>query len=1629
MAYATFRWTNYTGGLSYDPSYLVDGILTNYASEDSPAGDAICTTNQCDGTDLGTISAVEIRAYGYAVGDDDFNLQPQFNQGLAVGDNHFWAPTGAPAWGSYFNITLDSNAPSPWTWTDIQNLYLHLDYDKVGPKSNLIYVAQVEVRVTYTEGDLSVNVYDTTTVTDDTTVNKNSENVYEFETTTITDVPTVERFSNEKDADVYDSSTVTDVPTMERVIHVLDVSVYDETTITESLWRYDDEVTVTESVTVEITTAGANNVNVHDDTTTTDDATVTIPTVHINVYDTTTVTDYSDVSKNREDISVYEETTITDYVNASTPTFYIYKYDNTTTTDYSSLAIPIVHINVNDGTSVTDVVSDIRVPTLYVDVSDSTAVTDYSVATKDSENINVYDETTVTDVVDNAPLPYVLLDTPANEDTVYDATPDFVFTGYDAESDDLEYNIQIDTSIDFDSQSGDPLHDRVSIDDQGFSGTGDPHPWASGVEITYTLPNLAESFEGFSTGAVPPLTDWSFYTDHTQDYWSIADVSSYGTPSKSTRTIMYTKTDEGISKDAHAINDLLLYDNYTVYTKVAINTNNDNAGLVLAWGGLGDNIRIRLNPYGDFVQVAGFGRWSFWYEDPLTVDIDVWYEIKAVVTPSQILCYVKRLDASSWTLIRTLTTELSGYAPSGWAGVSVGGYTMPTAYFDDFTIIADNAVAGPEPNKLENGTYYWRVRAIDPDGGNEYGAWSETRELTVNAPIVIFTQDYASPTDVISVESAINISVYDESTITEDNTEYAPILYINSYDTSTVTDTPSFAGTLAVYEFEETTVTDEVDLYTSIEYASTYDDVTAEDSVSLYVTPLNLSVYDDITVEDVPYALVPTIHVSTYDSTSVTDATEDLVPTLYIDSLQNKRRGFVVHLEGMSDSEIDDQLALMAAAHTDWIRLEFSIGIIEQTEDVYVWDKYDYIVNKALSHGIQILGMIVQYSATCPVWARVSGSSGNYLIDPTAYVDLAGEIANRYDGDITYYELGNEPNATVFWGNLTPSASDYVNDYVKPTYTAIKTANANNVVVTGGITLGGVNYATYMFDAGLSGYYDLFGTHPYNEGGAPTFSYVDEIQAVMSSYGDGDKKQMLTEVGWSTYTGTYGVSDATQADYLEQLYQLTATTDSETYRPVVFWYDFKDDGTDPDEHEHNFGVVEYDLTPKLAYAAFRDDTQFPADETFVTDSSVVYAGYWRVDVGDIVVTSDSRVNMITNSSFESAGTWLYSSQYGTALWPNSDYSYDESNSGKMTLSEAWGAWGNYYMQQDIPVTPGVTYTVSAYYYIPAATVNVSLAITLTDSDDPGWLPRVSSDFTSVRDTWTRISKSWTIPEGTTNLRVILDATGNDTTDGSWYWDAVLVEKSSTLEDYISGTDTSGFTELEVITNLQINVYDDTATTDAVSVNKSSENISVYDSSTVTDAVSVSTSAILLSDYETTNVTDDSTVSIPTLHVNAYDTSTVTDTPSFAGTYAVYEYEETDVTDSPTLVKSALDLSVYDDTTVSENIDIGKDESINVYESVPVTDGSDITLTTLDINVHDDLSVTDTGSASIPAVHVSAYDVSVVTEGVSVDVAITSVDITVYDSSSVTDHSIISGVVDLEIVVLNFVDSPARIING
>lgn len=130
------RWSN--------PNNMIDNNLETFASESVDEDYARINGTTCLGTDLGIITKVEVRPYGYGDGNDkiDFSFSS-----LQEVEYEVTMPASA-GWGTWCNVTDDPKIGG-WTWAKIATPVWYVSYDKVGA-GNPMYCAKVEIRVTYT---------------------------------------------------------------------------------------------------------------------------------------------------------------------------------------------------------------------------------------------------------------------------------------------------------------------------------------------------------------------------------------------------------------------------------------------------------------------------------------------------------------------------------------------------------------------------------------------------------------------------------------------------------------------------------------------------------------------------------------------------------------------------------------------------------------------------------------------------------------------------------------------------------------------------------------------------------------------------------------------------------------------------------------------------------------------------------------------------------------------------------------------------------------------------------------------------------------------------------------------------------------------------------------------------------------------------------------------------------------------------------------------------------------------------------------------------------------------------------------------------------------------------------------
>ena len=269
-------------------------------------------------------------------------------------------------------------------------------------------------------------------------------------------------------------------------------------------------------------------------------------------------------------------------------------------------------------------------------------------------------------------------------------------------------------------------------------------------------------------------------------------------------------------------------------------------------------------------------------------------------------------------------------------------------------------------------------------------------------------------------------------------------------------------------------------------------------------------------------------------------------------------------------------LDLIAAAGFKFIRMDFSWGGTERTKGQYQWGDYEELMAGLEKRELSAI-FILDYSNRL---YEEGNASPQHPESVAAFARWAGAAAKHFKGRSIIWEIWNEPNIH-FW-KPKPDVQQYIT-LAQATCKAVRGNDPAATIVAPASSEFPWEFLETMFKAGLLEQLDGVSVHPYrNYQRGPetaTEDYV-RLRALIERYAPADKKAMPILSGeWGYASHSKGVSLEKQAAFIvrQQLANLLNRA------PVSIWYDWKNDGTSPDEIEHNFGTVYPDLKPKPAY--------------------------------------------------------------------------------------------------------------------------------------------------------------------------------------------------------------------------------------------------------------------------------------------------------------------------------------------------------------------------------------------------------------------------------------------------------------
>ncbi|MDX1250965.1 MAG: hypothetical protein IDH49_01670 [Gammaproteobacteria bacterium] len=295
---------------------------------------------------------------------------------------------------------------------------------------------------------------------------------------------------------------------------------------------------------------------------------------------------------------------------------------------------------------------------------------------------------------------------------------------------------------------------------------------------------------------------------------------------------------------------------------------------------------------------------------------------------------------------------------------------------------------------------------------------------------------------------------------------------------------------------------------------------------------------------------------------------------------------FVVGLAG----SINDSPAAIAAAK--WagarsVRLDAPWAQIERAPNKYAIPPWlDAMLDAMERNGIEPL-LILDYGN--PIYNVAKPTRPDEI---AAFSRYAEWLVGRLRGRVKMYQLWNEWNADT---GRTPrgTADDYV-QLARYVYPRLKSIAPEITILGGSISNTGLRdgWIDRYFALGGHTYADGIGIHPYPWYQRGDFTPEDVLRLVDSIAAKGrnanagrDIAIYITETGWSTQKGKFGTDPEMVAAYIVRFYLLAS---ARKFVKGIWWYCIRNQGSETEYTEHNFGIFDQKLVPKPAANGLRE---------------------------------------------------------------------------------------------------------------------------------------------------------------------------------------------------------------------------------------------------------------------------------------------------------------------------------------------------------------------------------------------------------------------------------------------------------
>jgi hypothetical protein len=287
------------------------------------------------------------------------------------------------------------------------------------------------------------------------------------------------------------------------------------------------------------------------------------------------------------------------------------------------------------------------------------------------------------------------------------------------------------------------------------------------------------------------------------------------------------------------------------------------------------------------------------------------------------------------------------------------------------------------------------------------------------------------------------------------------------------------------------------------------------------------------------------------------------------------------------------EVKMIADAGFRWVRMDFKWDVTEHERGRYDFSAYDRLMSALEPFQIRAL-FILDYGN--PLYDN--GAPPRTEATRQAFARWAVAAAKHFAGRGVTWEIYNEPNLSMFW-SPRPNVDEYV-ALALAVGRAFRADAPNEKLVGPATSEIDFPFLEACFKGGLLADWSAVSVHPYRHSDpeAAANEYC-QLRNMIQRYGtqsgrnptSSNKVIPIISGEWGYSSVWRGMTEEKQSAMLARE-MLTNVANGIT---ISIWYDWRDDGSDPTEAEHHFGLVRNAYQsgrtpvyePKPAYLAAR----------------------------------------------------------------------------------------------------------------------------------------------------------------------------------------------------------------------------------------------------------------------------------------------------------------------------------------------------------------------------------------------------------------------------------------------------------